>query len=170
MKRYYNAIMQAMEKGASHFEQLNVPEPKTFDLHLGQETDPEDFEFEAPAIFYNYSIDYASEYVYIYLYIVQEWDPDTENFAPKDDSSPKFFDFLTAVKRCLMSVKPQGGAYGKITLNQEQPQPNDNFHCHLLTYRATYHADMDTDLTPTSQQIETSLTLQRGRLKQTTTN
>lgn len=169
MKRYYNAIMKAIEKGAANFEQLNVPKPVTFDIHLGQETNPDEFEFEAPAIFYNYSIDYASDYAYIYLYIVQDLDPDTENFA-KDDGSPKLFDFLTAVKRSLMNVKPEGRAYGKIILNQEQPQPNDNFLCHLLTYRATYHADMDTDLMPTSQEIETSLTLQRGRLKQTTTN
>ncbi len=170
MKRYYNAIMQALERGASQFEQLNVPEPKTFDIHLGQEVDPEEFEFALPAVFYTYSIDYVSEYVYIYLYIVQDLDSDTENFSGDKDNGQQFFDFLMAVKRCLMSVKPQGGAYGKIILNQEQPQPNDNFHCHLLTYRATYHADMDTDLTPTSQTIETSLTLQRGRLKQTTTN
>ena len=165
MKPIYNAITAALQKKAAQFNVLGVNPPETFDIHLGQELNPEEFEFALPAIFYDYSTDFASGYVYVYLYIVQDYADDTENFAINRDNGIRFFDLLTAVKRCLNGIRTTNKAYGKLELYQEQPQQNDMFYCHLLTMRCTYNADNDTDLDDEVTAEQFTLELKRGKLR-----
>ena len=96
------------------FELLGVRPSETLDIHLGQELNPEEFEFALPAMFYDYSIDYTAEYLYVYLYVVQEFEGDTENFAHDRENGERFFDFLTALKRCLNGVAAHNKAFGKL--------------------------------------------------------
>ena len=165
MKPIYNAITAALQKKAAQFNILGVDPPETFDIHLGQELNPEEFEFALPAIFYDYSLDIAGGFVYVYLYIVQDYGDDTENFAINRDRGIRFFDFLTAVKRCLNSFRTTNKAYGKLELYQEQPQQNPDFYCHLLTLRCTYNANNDADLDDEVSSELFSLELKRGRLR-----
>lgn len=165
MKRVYNTIMTVLQDNAAQFEDLDVRPPETFDVHLGQEQNPEEFEFFLPAVLYDYSIDYTAEYLYVYLYVLQEFDDDTENFAKNKDNGERFFDFLTALKRCLNGVKIQGKAFGQLRLYQEQPQTNDFFYCHLLTFRCNYKAELDDDLIPEPLKQEFYLKLKKGKLR-----
>ena len=165
MKPLYNAITAALQKKAAQFNVLGVNPPETFDIHLGQELNPEEFEFALPAIFYDYSTDFVGGYVYVYLYIVQDYADDTENFAINRDNGIRFFDLLTAVKRCLNGIRTTNKAYGKLELYQEQPQQNDMFYCHLLTMRCTYNADKDTDLEDEVTAEQFTLELKRGKLR-----
>ncbi len=165
MKRVYNAIMSALEKNAAQFEVLGVKPPETFDVHLGQEQSPDQFEFFLPAVFYDYSVDYTAEYLYVYLYVIQDYEDDTENFAKNKDLGERFFDFLTALKRCLNNVKIPQKAFGKLTLYQEQPQNNDFFYCHLLSFRCQYRAELDDDLNPETPKQEYFLSLKKGKLR-----
>lgn len=165
MKRVYNEIMSALEKRAAQFDILGVKPPETFDVHLSQETAPEEFEFFLPAVFYDYSIDYTAEYLYVYLYAIQEFEADTENFSKDKENGERFFDFLTALKRCLNGLKIPGRAFGKLLLYQEQPQSNDFYYCHLLTFRCLYKSELDDDLYPETPKQEYYLTLKKGRLR-----
>ncbi|MBQ3658021.1 MAG: hypothetical protein II956_14465 [Bacteroidales bacterium] len=167
MKRVYNAIMSALQKKAAQFKVLGVNPPETFDIHLGQENNPEDFEFALPAIFYDYSLDIVGGFVYVYLYIIQDYGEDTENFATNRDNGIRFLDFITAVKRCLNNVRTTNKAYGKLELYQEQPQQNLDFYCHLLTLRCTYNADNDTDLNDEVAAEQFTIELKKGRLRNT---
>jgi len=165
MKPIYNAITAALQKKAAQFKVLGVNPPETFDIHLSQELNPEEFEFALPAIFYDYSTDFVGGFVYVYLYVVQDYGDDTENFAINRESGLRFFDFLTALKRCLNGIRTTNKAYGKLELYQEQPQQNDMFYCHLLTLRCTYNADNDTDLNSEVSAEQFTLELKRGRLR-----
>lgn len=165
MKKVFNEINAAIQSRAAQFNILGVKPPETFDVHLSQETAPDQFEFFLPAVFYDYSIDYTADYLYVYIYAVQEFEDDTENFAANRDAGERFFDFLTALKRCLNALKIPGKAFGKLLLYQEQPQPNDFFYCHLLTFRCLYKSELDDDLYPEVPKEQFTLTLKKGRLK-----
>ena len=126
MKPLYNAITAALQKKAAQFNVLGVNPPETFDIHLGQELNPEEFEFALPAIFYDYSTDFVGGYVYVYLYIVQDYADDTENFAINRDNGIRFFDLLTAVKRkfkvCTSQIYNSKNAKNCYTDNYKQEE------------------------------------------------
>lgn len=165
MKRIYDAITAAIQGNAAQFDLMGVRPPETLDIHLGQELNPEEFEFALPAMFYDYSIDYTAESLYVYLYVIQEFEDDTENFAANRENGEKFFDFLTALKRCVNGAKATGKAFGRLRLYQEQPQQNPDFYCHLITLRCTYRWELDEDLIPETPKQQYTLVLKKGRLR-----
>ncbi|MBO7438963.1 MAG: hypothetical protein J6U21_04725 [Bacteroidales bacterium] len=167
MKRVYDEIAAALEKHAAQFDILGVNPPETFDIHLGQPQNPDQFEFALPAVFYDYSVDFSAEYLYVYIHAVQEFEDDTECFAAKREPGERFFLFLTALKRCLNNLKIPHRAFGKLCLYQEQPQNSDFYYHHLLTFRCLYKSDLDDDLYPAASAKQYTLDLKRGRLKTT---
>jgi hypothetical protein len=142
MYRIYNKILETLNEKASVFEGEGLPVPAVVDVFAGQPSNPEQFEFALPAVFFDYSADYEGETLYVYLHVLTDFMEDTENIAPNRNKGLDYFRFLNLVKRCIKGIKIPP-VFGALLLYQETPVQTEYFNYHQLTFRCALHDELD---------------------------
>lgn len=167
MKDYINHIIETIAAHSADFTNAGLTPPATINIHLGQPTRPEEFEFALPAVFIDYSADYDNGTFDLVLHVVQDFGDDTENYAPQRDMGLDFIKFLSVLKKCLYGLKMLP-VFKPLRLYQELPMSPDFFYYHLLTFRCSFdtglycESDKYIDVEPVRPVLED------GRLKTTT--
>ncbi len=146
MNRLINQIYKAIEDNADIFHQLNIEAPETVDIHFGQPSDPEHFEFTLPAVFIDYDINYATGHTNIMLHCLYEFGADTESFSSTPNGD-KYIIYLKALRRIITGVN-LGKIFSQLQPAQELPIITDAYHYHQLSFTCKYNQGLDPELDP----------------------
>lgn len=146
MKRLLEKIQQTLDDNRQLFLDNGIQPVATFDLFYNQPSSPDGFEWDLPAIFLDYMLDYDNERAYIYLHCIYEDAEDTDNREDDRDYGLKYLTFLSLIKHLLKGVKTPP-LFSALQLYQDSPVQSDYFHYHTLSFTCTLLDDLD-DLFP----------------------
>ncbi len=144
MNRIITGLQSLFETNVNKFTTQGLVPPKTVDIYLGQTLNPEQFEFETPAIFIDFSIDYRNSVAYIYLHSILDFGEDSENFANDPDAGLNYIRYLKTIKRVVKGYR-QGKPFGVFRLTQDNPVSQNLFHYHRIDIECNLYDDPEED-------------------------
>lgn len=145
MNRIIRKIQDWMSSNKEYFTKLGLKAPATVDVFMGQPEKPEQFEFEIPALFIDYQLDYASERGYLYIHALYDMDADSENYEQTPEEGMQYIQYCKQIKRILRGRKTVNSA-GPLLLYLDTPMTANNFHYHRLDFEFAIYNDLDEDL------------------------
>lgn len=144
MKRLIDNIQQTLQAGRQLFLDNDVKPVAHFDLFYNQPSMPDTMEWNCPAVFLDYMLDYDNERAYIYLHCIYEDMEETDNAELNRDYGLKYLTFLKLIKHLLKGLKTPP-IFSALQLYQDSPMQSEYFHYHTISFSCSLLDDLDDD-------------------------
>lgn len=144
MKRLIDNIQQTLQAGRQLFLDNDVKPVATFDLFYNQPSAPDGFEWDFPAVFLDYMLDYENERAYIYLHCIYEDVEETDIRETNHNYGLQYLTFLSLIKHLLKGVKTPP-LFSALQLYQDSPVQSEYFHYHTISFSCSLLDDLNDD-------------------------
>lgn len=142
MKRLIDNIQKTLQDNRQLFIDKGILSVEHFDLFYNQPSMPQDFEWDFPAVFLDYMLDYENERAYIYLHCIYEDVQESDNRTTNRDYALKYLTFLSVIKHLLKGLRTNP-VFSALRLWQDSPIQSEYFHYHMLTFTCNIKDDLD---------------------------
>lgn len=170
MVQLFPIIIDAFEAKKEWFTNNNLPAIAFIDMYMGQPVNPDEFEFTLPAIFIDYSIDWAQELIQVDAHVLTEFAEDSGSVFTNKSKGLDYLRTLAISKRVITNLKTD--FISRLKPLSERPVTTEYYHYHMLSFGATIQDYVNTDLIPSSLTDATGVTavIDKHSIKRKTPN
>lgn len=146
MVQLFPKIQEAFEAKKALFTDNKLPENWFVDMYMGQPINPEEFEFSLPAVFIDYSIDWAMNIITIDAHVISEFEEESGSIFSKKDEGINYMRMLAICRNILTGIKTD--FITKLKPLGEKPATTEYYHYHILTFSGNIQDYVNLDLIP----------------------
>ena len=146
MVQLFPKIQEAFEAQKALFTNNKLPGNWFVDMYMGQPINPEEFEFSLPAVFIDYSIDWAMNIITIDAHVISEFEEESGSIFSKKDEGINYMRMLSLCRYILTGIKTD--FITKLKPLGEKPATTEYYHYHILTFSGNIQDYVNLDLIP----------------------